>query len=124
MITAMGGPNDLLTNSKNILPKANLVTVITAPASGFIGTMNTRAIGMALVQMGGGRVDHNQPLDYSVGFSDIKPKGTKVSEGDIIAMVHAKDETQAKVATDQYLAAIEISTTEVSIEPVIHQFIS
>ena len=85
--------------------------------------MDTRGIGMALVQMGGGRIDHNQSLDYSVGFSDIKPKGTIVTEGDVIAIVHAKDELQAKVATEQYLAAVEISNTQVNVEPVIHQLI-
>lgn len=123
MITAMGGPSDLLTNSENILPKANIVKDITAPTNGFIGAMDTRAIGMALVQMGGGRVDHNQGLDYSVGFSHIKPKGIKVGQGDVIAKVHAKDEAQATLAIKQYLAAIEFSATEVDVEPVIHQFI-
>jgi len=123
MITAMGGPADLLTNGESILPKANLVKSITALKSGFIGAMDTRGIGMALVQMGGGRIDHNQSLDYSVGFSDIKPKGTIVTEGDVIAIVHAKDELQAKVATEQYLAAVEISDTQVNVEPVIHQLI-
>jgi thymidine phosphorylase len=123
MITAMGGPADLLTNSENILPKANVIKPIKAAKNGFIGTMDTRAIGMALVQMGGGRVDQNQNLDYSVGFSNIKAKGTKVSEGDIIASVHAKDEAQAALAIEQYLTAVEISVTEVTVEPVIHQLI-
>jgi len=124
MITAMGGPADLLTNAENILPKANIIKTIVAPKTGFIGTMDTRAIGMALVQMGGGRVDHNQTLDYSVGFSEIKPKGTKVAEGDVIAVVHAKDEAQATLAIKQYLTAVEFSATEVNVEPVIHQLIT
>jgi thymidine phosphorylase len=124
MITAMGGPADLLTNAENILPKANVIKTIVAPSAGFIGTMDTRAIGMALVQMGGGRVDHNQKLDYSVGFSNIKPKGTKVTEGDIIAIVHANDESQATLAIKQYLTAVEISDSQVTIEPVIHQLIT
>ncbi|GAA5143748.1 thymidine phosphorylase [Thalassotalea piscium] len=123
MITAMGGPADLLTNSENILPKANVIQDIIAPKSGYIGTMDTRAIGMALVEMGGGRVDHNQGLDYSVGFSHIKPKGSKVDAGDVIAKVHAKDAAQANLAINQYLAAIEFSDNEVEVEPVIHQLI-
>jgi thymidine phosphorylase len=124
MITAMGGPADLLTNSENRLPKAKIIKNITAPTAGYIGTMNTRAIGMALVEMGGGRVDHNQSLDYSVGFSDIKPKGTKVAEGDVIAIIHAKDEAQASQAIEQYLSAVEISAIQVIVEPVIHELIT
>ncbi|MCJ8321768.1 MAG: thymidine phosphorylase [Colwellia sp.] len=123
MITAMGGPADLLSNGENILPKANIIRTIVAAKSGFIGTMDTCAIGMALVEMGGGRVDHNQSLDYSVGFSEIKPKGTKVAEGDIIAVVHAKNNSQAILAIKQYLTAVEISATEVIVEPVIYQLI-
>lgn len=124
MITAMGGPADLLTNSEKLLPQANIIKAIIAPQAGYIGIMDTRAIGMALVEMGGGRVDHNQSLDYSVGFSHIKPKGTKVVEGDIIAKVHAKDEAQATLAITQYLAAIEFSNEAVDVEPVIHQLIT
>jgi thymidine phosphorylase len=124
MISAMGGPIDLLANSESILPKANLIKAIIAPKAGYIGTMDTRAIGMALVEMGGGRIDHNQSLDYSVGFSDIKPKGTKINEGDVIAMVHAKDKPQAELAIKQYLAAVDISSTQVDVEPAIHQLIT
>jgi thymidine phosphorylase len=124
MITAMGGPADLMSNGENFLPKANIIKTITTSQSGYISTMDTRAIGMALVEMGGGRVDHNQSLDYSVGFSDIKPKGTKVATGDVIAIVHAKDEDQAAIAIKQYLTAVEISATVVNVEPVIHQLIT
>jgi thymidine phosphorylase len=124
MITAMGGPADLLTHSESLLPKANMTKNIVASKAGYIGIMDTRAIGMALVEMGGGRVDHNQSLDYSVGFSDIKPKGTKVAEGDIIAIVHAKDDAQATQAIKQYLNAVEISVAPVIVEPVIHQLIT
>jgi thymidine phosphorylase len=124
MITAMGGPANLLTHSESLLPKANMTKNIVASKAGYIGIMDTRAIGMALVEMGGGRVDHNQSLDYSVGFSAIKPKGTKVAEGDIIAIVHAKDDAQATQAIKQYLSAVEISVAPVIVEPVIHQLIT
>ncbi len=123
MISQMGGPADLLENSEKILPKAKVIKTIKVNQSGFIGVMDTRAIGMALVYMGGGRVNHEQTLDYSVGFSEIKPKGTPVMAGDAIAVVHANSEQTADTACQQYLAAVSITTEQIDIEPVIHQLI-
>ncbi len=123
MITQMGGPADLFENSEQILPKAKVIRSIQVNQSGFIGIIDTRAIGMSLVYMGGGRINHEQALDYSVGFSDIKPKGTPVVAGDTIAIVHANNEQSADTACQQYLAAVSISSDKVEIEPVIHQLI-
>lgn len=123
MVASMGGPADLLENGDKILPQANVIQSIKSTESGFITAMETREIGMAVVHLGGGRVDHNQSLDYSVGFSEVKPKGTQIVAGDVIAMVHAKTTEDADIARQQYLAAVSITAEPAEIEPVIHQLI-
>lgn len=123
MIKAMGGPEDLFENADKILPKANIIQPIKANTSGYINNMDTRALGMSLVHLGGGRVNHLQKLDYSVGFSEVVPKGVFVEAGQTIAIVHAKNEQNATTASQQYLTAVTISSEQAEIEPVIHQLI-
>ena len=123
MIAALGGSNNFLSTYKEELTSANVIENICAQQSGFITSVETRDIGMAVVALGGGRLDHHQSVDHSVGFTDILPKGTQVNQGDVIAKVHAKNSDDAERARQQYLAATEISAKIVEIEPVIYQAI-
>jgi thymidine phosphorylase len=123
MISELGGSNHFLTSYEKELTKANVVKDICAQQSGFITAVQTRDVGMAVVALGGGRLDHHQSVDHSVGFTDILAKGMQVNVGDVIAKVHANSENDADKAIAQYLAATEISAKFVEIEPVIYQVI-
>jgi thymidine phosphorylase len=124
MVAELGGSNNFLTTYEKELTAANVVNEIKAERSGFITATQTRDIGMAVVALGGGRLDHHQQVDHSVGFTHILPKGTQVVAGDVIAKVHAKNEDDAQKATAQYLAAVDITAAIVEIEPVIYEKIS
>jgi len=69
-----------------------------ARRTGYIAGMNARNIGVTLIDLGGGRRKTSDVLNLSVGFSQFLPVGTKVSKGDILAMVHAADEASANSA--------------------------
>ncbi len=45
-------------------------------AMGIVAAVDTRAIGNAIIELGGGRRQVGEELDLSVGFSDIAPIGT------------------------------------------------
>lgn len=124
MISELGGSANFLTTFEKELAQANVIKGVCATHSGFINCVQTRDIGMSVVALGGGRLDHRQSVDHSVGFSDILPKGCQVNTGDVIAIVHAKNENDADKAIAQYLAATEISEKIVEIEPVIYQTIT
>ncbi len=121
MIFELGGSTSFLSTYEQELTTANIIREIKAPQSGFITATQTRDIGMAVVALGGGRLDHHQKVDHSVGFTDILAKGTQVVAGDVIAKVHARTEDAATKATNQYLAAVNITAEIVEIEPVIYQ---
>ena len=123
MISELGGSSNFLVDFDKQLSVANVIQEVCTQKSGFITQVQTRDIGMSVVSLGGGRLDHHQDVDHSVGFSDILPKGTQVVAGDIIARVHAKNSDDAQRAIEQYLSAVEISEEIVEIEPVIYQLI-
>ncbi|REL29501.1 thymidine phosphorylase [Thalassotalea euphylliae] len=123
MIHRMGGPADLLESPWQSMTKANVIQDVTAPVDGYIAGMDTRDIGLTIVGMGGGRTANDQQIDHSVGFDQIKPIGTKVAKGDVIARVHGKDKAQADSASQQYLAAFSFSEQAVETSPEIYQVI-
>lgn len=113
MVSALGGPNDLLEKPWRSMNKADYITDILAPDNGYITTMQTRDIGLAVVGLGGGRTSNEQTVDHSVGFDGILPIGTKVAKGDVLARVHASSSDSAELASKQYIKALEFSDAPV-----------
>lgn len=123
MVCALGGSADLFAKPWQVMPQAKVVQDICAPQAGYITAMQTRDIGMAVVALGGGRVDNSQSVDHSVGFDAILPLGSKVASGDVIARVHAKDKDSALSAMQNYLTALTISDQAEPDLPVIYETI-
>ncbi|KOO59407.1 thymidine phosphorylase [Rheinheimera sp. KL1] len=120
MVAAQGGPADLLEKPELYLAKAKVVLDIKAPVAGYLNKADTTAIGMAVVRLGGGRAHPDQVINMAVGFSDVKALGAKVAAGDLLARVHADTVEAAEHAKAEYLAALSIEATAVTIDPIIH----
>ncbi|MBU2994722.1 thymidine phosphorylase [Octadecabacter sp. 1_MG-2023] len=108
MIRAMGGPPDIAEDWHTHLPKAPVVGDVPAPSSGMITAIDGEALGLAVVQMGGGRQVESDRIDPRVGLSDVLPLGTKVSRGDPLVTIHAADEESAEAAARTVQNAITI----------------
>ncbi|MCF2905308.1 thymidine phosphorylase [Octadecabacter sp. CECT 8868] len=108
MIRAMGGPPDIAEDWHTHLPKAPVVGDVPAPTSGTITAIDGEALGLAVVQMGGGRQVESDRIDPRVGLSDVLPLGTKVSRGDPLVTIHAADEDSAEAAARTVQNAITI----------------
>ncbi len=89
MVSALGGPPDLMQNPDKYFPAAPIVTDIKATTSGVVASIDTRAVGTAVVIMGGGRKRPEDEIDTRVGFDRIVPVGTHISKGDVLARIHA-----------------------------------
>jgi thymidine phosphorylase len=108
MVTALGGPSDFMENYDKYLERADIIRPVYAEQSGRVRSMDTRAIGMAVVAMGGGRRKPTDSIDYAVGFSDFVVIGDKVDEKRAIAMVHVQSEAQFEEAQKALKEAIVI----------------
>lgn len=120
MIFSLGGPSDLIDNPWQSMAKAAYIIDIVAPCHGYISAMQTKSIGFAIVALGGGRINHSATIDHSVGFDRILPVGTLVNRGDVLARVHASTSNSAKLANEQYLAALRFSQTPIANFPLIY----
>jgi thymidine phosphorylase len=108
MVTTLGGPADVMDRPATYLAAAPVVVPIPAPTAGVIVGMQTRAIGMAVVELGGGRRKATDTIDIRVGLTQVQPLGTHLQKGDALAWVHAADTASAHRAVTQLLATFHL----------------
>jgi len=108
MVAALGGPSDLIQNAARYLPHAPVVDEVTAPHAGFVCAIDGKALGLAVVDLGGGRRQQGDRLDLSVGLQHLAGLGAYVAKGDPIALVHARDGDTLARARAAVLAAYDI----------------
>src|SRR5690606_10937585 len=98
MVGALGGPSDIDNTRHGERHACPVVRDILAQDEGYVAAIDTRAVGMAVVVLGGGRTDSKGSIDYGVGFDRLVGLGSKVSSATPIARIHARDEAVAAEA--------------------------
>ncbi len=111
MVAALGGPANLLENPARHLAAAPILRPFLARASGLVTQLDTRAIGLAVVALGGGRTRPQDPVDHAVGLTGIVELGAVVRAGEPLAMIHARDEAGFAAASARLAHAITIGDT-------------
>ena len=114
MVGALGGPKDILSSYKNVLPKANFQKPIYLQKSGFITNIDNRELGMILVHLGGGRKAVNDELDLSVGLENVLKIGAKVDNNTPFAILHYNDEKHLSQIEEILNKIIEVSENSAS----------
>lgn len=110
MVAALGGPADVCAQRGAKLARAPVTLALAAPRPGVVAAMDTRAVGLAVVDLGGGRRVASDPVDPAVGLSDVLPLGTRVEAGDPLLVVHAADRASARRACERLGAAIAVAS--------------
>ncbi len=98
MVAALGGPSDLIEDPDRHLPAAAVVRPALPVVPGVIGAMDLRRIGLAVVELGGGRRDAADRIDYGVGLSEVAGLGEAVGPERPLALVHARSPAAAEAA--------------------------
>ncbi|MBD1555644.1 thymidine phosphorylase [Vibrio sp. S9_S30] len=108
MVAGLGGPVDFVENYDSYLEKAEIIKPVYAKESGIVSSMDTRAIGMAVVAMGGGRRVATDSIDYAVGFDQFIRLGEVASREKPLAVIHARSAEQWNDAADALLNAMTV----------------
>ncbi len=106
MIAALDGPRDLLDRVDHYLPLAPVVHDVLLPSSGVVASMDVRAIGLAVMALGGGRRQATDQIDYSVGLSAIAQIGERIDGERPFARIHARTNEAAAAAADAIARAV------------------
>jgi thymidine phosphorylase len=123
MVKALGGPADLMERPDAYLEQAPVVVPVPAPASGYASATDCRALGLAVVSLGGGRVRPQDPIDFAVGLAGLVELGDRIEAGQPLALVHARTQAAAEKAVREVQAAYQIGAAKPAAEPMIHRTI-
>ena len=103
------------------LPRARLIEPVPAPRSGYLAAADAVEIGLAVMDLGGGREKKEAPVDHSVGVIVHYKVGDLVQKGTPLFTVHANDERKLAAARERVLAAHAFSDTPVPRPPLFYR---
>ena len=119
MVHGLGGPADVLERADAYLPEAPVIVPVPAGQNGYLATVDTRALGMAVIELGGGRLKPEDGIDHRTGFTGLMPLGTPVSKGEPIAWLHAADRDLATAVAGSVSALYRIGPEPLPVTPTI-----
>lgn len=103
MVAGLGGPRDVL--ARPGLATAPVQQDVPAPRAGCVGRVDVRALGLAVVGLGGGRRLGGERIDPRVGLTHLAEPGQHLAAGEPLARVHAADAATAAEAAAAIVAA-------------------
>jgi len=118
MVTALGGAADLLENPLR-LPRAPVARPASPRRAGCVASIDTRAVGLAVMALGGGRRRPEDAIDPAVGLTGIAGIGAAVGPDRPLAMVHARTAGEADAAADRLRHAFNIADSAPAAGPVV-----
>jgi len=123
MVHALGGPADFVERMDHYLTAAPLVKPILATRSGFVSHIKTRELGLAVVQLGGGRSRADQKIDHAVGLDRIVKLGESVQAGEPLLYVHVQNAAQFSAVQEQLLNAFTLADQAPESIPAVYEII-
>ncbi len=118
LIERQGG-DPRVTENLDLLPSAPVVRDFVAPGDGYVASFDARAIGMAAVQLGAGRMTVSDDVDPGVGFDVRCRVGERVERGQPLVRIHARTDASATQASDRLAASLELAESQPATMPLI-----
>ncbi|MFO1143286.1 MAG: thymidine phosphorylase [Amaricoccus sp.] len=108
MVAALGGPTGFLDDFEAHLAGAPEIGEVTAGREGFVTAIDTRALGIAVIELGGGRRHHGDAIDHAVGLEQLLGLGASVEPDTPLARIHAAGSAARHAAAARIRSAYTI----------------
>ncbi len=120
LIAAQGGDVRFV-DEPDRLPCAPIIEPIPALADGYLQKVDAAQVGMAVVELGGGREKKGDPIDHSVGVIVHYKVGDRVQKGTPLCTIHASDRVRLERAKARLLKAHTIGPESVPPLPLFYK---
>ena len=121
MVASLGGPGDLIEAPARHLPEAPCQVAAFPETAGRVAAVDVRAVGLAVLSLGGGRRRADEAIDHRVGLTEIAGLGEDVGPERPLALIHAATPSDAEAALAGLRDAFHIGTAPAPTRPSIHQ---
>ncbi|WP_131784975.1 thymidine phosphorylase [Protofrankia symbiont of Coriaria ruscifolia] len=113
MVTAQGGDPDAA------LPVAGHVETVPTPVTGFLCSLDARAVGLAAWRLGAGRSRKDDVVSASAGVRWFASLGERVVAGTPLLQLHTDDPARMASALEALTDAVEIADTPPAAQPLV-----
>ncbi len=120
MVSGQGGPADLLERPHAYLREAAVCRPLFAEGTGYVTAIDTRAVGMIVVELGGGRQRAEDRIDPTVGLSGLSCLGQPVEAERPLAVIHAASEDDWEQAAATLRCAVRLGPEPPPSVPLVH----
>ena len=96
------------------MTKASYIEDISLGKKGYIKEIKTRELGLILIELGGGRKQVNDNINYLVGFDNVIGIGDSVDASTPVIQVHAQSKDDFGRAKDRIMNCFTLSDVKVS----------
>jgi thymidine phosphorylase len=126
MVRVLGGPADIVECPDRHLARAPVELAVAPEAAGVIARIDARALGLAVVELGGGRRRVEDAIDPAVGLAEVRGVGEAVDRDRPLAIVHARSAGDAEAAAHRVRQAVTVreEPTAASASPVLRRMVS
>ncbi len=124
MVSALGGSKKILSNYNTDLGQALYKEDIFSQQSGYVESIFTRQIGLLLIELGGGRKQINDPIDYSVGFGNVLNIGDPVDNKIPLLTVYSNEKKDIEKIKENIKSCFVISKKRVESKNSIYRTIT
>ena len=124
MVHALGGPSDILSSHEKHLRINAIKTDIFSTKSGWVEKIKTRDLGLILIELGGGRKQATDKINFNVGYSNVLRVGDKVDPSLPLLSVYTKSEDDYENVRKKIQDCFIITDSEVSELPYTYEVIN
>ena len=125
MVAALGGPKDFIAQRRRRSCLKRRCSSTRRPRRADSSpSIDVRAVGLAVVELGGGRSRAADEIDPAVGLTELAPIGAEVGPDAPLARVHARSADKAEAAIRRLRAAYRLDEAPLSSgDPVIERIV-
>jgi pyrimidine-nucleoside phosphorylase len=122
-VVAQGGDGQMVDQPER-LPTAPVTLPVLALEVGYVAQIDAREVGLACVDLGGGRRKKGDPIDHRVGAVLQAKVGDPVARGGLLCTVHAGDEAAGQQAVQHIRSAYRLSQEPIPPLPILYDRIA
>jgi len=123
MVHALGGPSDILSTHEKHLEISAIKKDIFSTKSGWLEKIKTRDLGLILIELGGGRKQVTDKINFNVGYNNVLRVGDKVESSLPLVTVYVKSESDYENVRKKIEECFIISDKKVNELPQIYEVI-
>ncbi len=109
-IASQGGDVSVL-DDVSLFPQAQFCLDVISPVSGFVTHTDAELIGKASVELGAGRKEKGDPIDFAAGIRLYKKTCDEVKKGDVLCTLYTNNEVSLTEAEKMILRAYSFGDT-------------